>query len=623
MPGPFYFAWVGPTDTSFLPEFIRFDEDVYAFVVTHQEGEFPALDLKIKNPRVGLLAPGRKVWAWLSWNQAAPGAPEDVIPLFFGRLIGLPQELQNEVLGLSLVARPIDFESQKNLLAETLKVAPYWDPIFLTAEQRDIPDSVLEARTQRWHIDRVTHDLSVSDIITGEDGTIEYSASGRLLGYDGLGLSFGEPPLRKVTVEAELSWKQSCRGTVDLTDAVSNVFKHAGSGEGYIVTSYTGSGLVSDWPKHGANIGSGWKVGSAAAARFDTPYTAIFFVSDVIKEEVLRIATGALAVPLKPLLGTFVGQDNSRILLIPLWRLSTSLSVDFDVSRTRKEVVSFDLVADTQPLLTDPSDAEVAKISVNSQDVGIDIDLGDTDDTSAIGDIRRAYYLPLERGRQSLTFLILLARVQMLARARTARVNFATTFADAIDLSCRKNALAIDPRLPGGQAAGKIVEYSFELDGQTGRMIGNVQIACCIGRGGTVVAAEGDPTYAEEGYAELGYQAYSGALIMPLAGEVTYGDFFGPNTDDYDGVDFFDMTSATTIDELSIANGAASQAVAVLAANEAAGRWQEPAQAFEALNALPTRVHLEMVPLERGPFTARYDIVLSALKIPKTIDLEA
>jgi hypothetical protein len=48
---------------------------------------------------------------------------------------------------LNFIARPADYDAQKLALAETLKVAPWWDPMWIRADSRDDPDTVLEART--------------------------------------------------------------------------------------------------------------------------------------------------------------------------------------------------------------------------------------------------------------------------------------------------------------------------------------------------------------------------------------------------------------------------------------------------------------------------------------------
>src|SRR5690606_6794679 len=120
MSGPFYFAWVTADATTFGAEHHREDEEIYAFTLTQAESDFAQLSLIVRNPRVGLLAPTRKVWAWFAWRN-----PEtDVVqPLFFGRLLGLPQNIFQELVTFDFIARPSEFATLKAALAENLKVA--------------------------------------------------------------------------------------------------------------------------------------------------------------------------------------------------------------------------------------------------------------------------------------------------------------------------------------------------------------------------------------------------------------------------------------------------------------------------------------------------------------------
>ena len=66
------------------------------------------------------------------------------MPLFFGRLVGIPTNILQEVVTLQFVAKPIDFLSQKQALAETLKVRPYWDPVFIDPDKRDDVETIME-----------------------------------------------------------------------------------------------------------------------------------------------------------------------------------------------------------------------------------------------------------------------------------------------------------------------------------------------------------------------------------------------------------------------------------------------------------------------------------------------
>ncbi len=159
--GPFFFAWVDAGET-FGVEHERFDEAVFSLEISQQEGEFAAATVDVVNPKIGLLNAGRKRWAWLAWDS---GDTPGVVPLFFGRLVGLPQDLQAEVVRLEFIARPADYAARQAALAPALKVAPWWDPVFIATDHLDDPDAWLEARAARWHIDRVTHAVSISDIL--------------------------------------------------------------------------------------------------------------------------------------------------------------------------------------------------------------------------------------------------------------------------------------------------------------------------------------------------------------------------------------------------------------------------------------------------------------------------
>jgi len=144
MAGPFYFAWITASETTFDPSLHnREDEDVFGFTVEHSEGDFAGLEIEIRNPRVGLLAPARKVHAFLSYDTGS-----EIKPLFHGRLVGIPDDINQEVVRLQFTARPDDYTAQKAALASTLKVLPYYDPVFVAKDKWEDPDAVLEARSE-------------------------------------------------------------------------------------------------------------------------------------------------------------------------------------------------------------------------------------------------------------------------------------------------------------------------------------------------------------------------------------------------------------------------------------------------------------------------------------------
>lgn len=604
----FCFAWALASETTFGPEHQVENEEVFSFRVEHSEGEFATLSIEIRNPRIGLLAPARKTWAWLSWNNGA-----EIIPLFFGRLVGVPGDLHNEVVALSLVARPADYSDQKHDLAETLKVAPFWDPIWIDPSRRDDPDAVLEARSQLWHIDRISHQVTPSDVLTGEDGIEDFSESDIL--YEGLAIRLNQPPLRTVAVDAEVHWTQSVGGS--LVVLPGNRFD-----------TYTGDGFIQDWPKADSKLGGGWEVQSASASDVEgiakIPDNAFEHAGPAGFDN--RVENGRLVPSLmrpgwlwfETSQWSFVTARLREGVLLPLWRVHATLSLRYEAERQRKERIRFTLVADVQPIVTLPGEDEVHKIDLSSTDLG-----EPTDGALPIGDVRRQSYFPTERGLRSLEYLVALARAQLLMRSRAVEMEFNCRFERAVALSCRKNARVFDRRLPGGQAVGKVIAYAISANGDSGELLGSVTIGCAVGYGGAISEVQGDPTYVEDDYVENDYQAHDGNVVVLGPGDVGYSVPIDAVTDD--GIDFLGgLRMADVVSDYAVINGAGVQAAAVTAGIAIGTGAQGVAEAAKrALKEVPTRVQFTLKPVTGGPFENAYDIDVSTLKVPAMIDLEA
>lgn len=583
----FYFAWVDANETTFEPAHEREDEEVFAVSITHDEGDFPGMTVDIINPRIGLLNPGRQLWAWLAWKG---DSTDGAVALFFGRLVGVPENMVGEIVTLTFVARPADVEAQRQAVAETLRVAPYWDPIWITPELRSDPDAVLEARSALWHYDRTTHVVTISDINSGEDGILD-------LDDDAFSVKITnrQIPGRRVECQGEVYWDQDAVGAVDLTAALLKAAKDASSGNGQNIDTYTGGGLATDWPEKGDSIGGGWSVGESFVLRGNGKWVPIEFETVIL--------------------------NDGKVADFPSWSFRPVFQAQYEASRSRTERVRFTLEADVQAVVTDPGDDEVIRLSFASQQLNEPIDDDEsTDATDAllapIIDPRRSSYFKTDRGLQSLEYLIAACRARLLARARTVEITVETPWDNGLQLSCRKNVRVADPRLPGGEATGKVMSYSLSCDGDSGEMLCTVTIGCTIGKGATVSGVTGTPDYVDDDYVDGGYQTHTGALIMPIAGEVTYADFSAQEIDD-DGVDFFNMNAGDVLLDIII-EGTKAEQRAVLQAFK-----NDFNEAVKALNQVFTRITVELQPLNGGPFETEFAIEVSDLMIPKTIDLEA
>ena len=384
---PFFFAWANETDTEFHSNFERVDEDIFSFGIKHDEGQHPTLDITIINPRVGLLHAGRKLWAWFSWRNPETG---HVVPLFFGVLVGVPTDLFQEKVTLKFVARSPNYIDDKQAVAETMKIRPYWDPVFLDNTHRDDPDSILEGWSKLWHIDRTTLVTSASDILEGEDGTVAFGESDGF--YDSLSVKLGQPPLTDVRVEVNVQWTQRQERLM--------------TGPSVAVSSYTGDTFMSGWPKSGAGLGGGWKVESSyvvdtysVALTPTQTYNSSWASQETTHENCDTISmtanssrpallspnpisiemTGKFVVgwcdpygdpPDVPPKNTPASYETTGI-IIPLWSLACSMQLRYEAKRQFTEALAFDLKANTQGVLTSPTVAQHTElITRNGADVG-------------------------------------------------------------------------------------------------------------------------------------------------------------------------------------------------------------------------------------------------------------
>jgi hypothetical protein len=381
---PFTFYWANENETTFNAETMNvFDEEVLSFAVKHDEGQIPTLEIIVKNPRVGLLSPGRKVWAWLGWQSPAndPVYAGALVPLFFGVLVGIPTSLFQEKVTLQFIARSPQFIENKQALAETMKNAPFYDPVFIDTAKRDDPDTILEGWSALWHIDRTTLDITYSDILTGEDGNIEFDESVVL--YDSVSLQLGQPPLANVRVEATVNWQQRSSGFITVPTVA--------------LSSYTGDTLISDWPKAGSAIGGGYTCESSfttdvylVGATPQTSYNSSWTNTDpdpgqcsnaseqnsssgpalLTPNYLSCVLTGYLQSGVcdpyaDPPVNTPLHMQSTG-LIVPMWSVALDMNLRYDANRGFSEILGFDMTANTQAILTSPlvsQDTELITIS--------------------------------------------------------------------------------------------------------------------------------------------------------------------------------------------------------------------------------------------------------------------
>lgn len=618
--GPFYFAYIEPGDAFNAVTHAVEDEKIVSFSFEHTEAEFGLLTMTIRNPRVGMLAPGRKRWAFLSWDNGS-----EIVALFKGRIVALPSALNKNLIDVQFIARPSDYAAVKEALAETLRVLPYYDPVFISEDQAADPDVVLEGRTVAWHIDRVTHELTVSDFIEAEDGLATFIEGD--VPWDTVEIELDQPPVRRVRVEATVPWDQNVTG-----DGLV-LFK------GRVVDTIAGKGLIDGWPAVGDSIGGGWVATASSAkslygALTDEEWKNWYTGRDTN----LLNRTTPFALELVADFhdtvtnsgGLFNIHDGSTtIFAIVNDRVILDLSLGYEGGRKRTDTVIFDLVADTQSIVTEPDDADAVTLKITGNDVGLP--LVAEGNAIPIGDVQRRSYFTQDRGRQSLQYLIQLARANIINRARAVKITFECSFERAVALSLRKSAVLIDNRLPGGQALGKVVAYTFSS--VEGKLSGTCTIACSIGYGGVWTESPGEAHYVEDDTVEDDTQGRDGQYIILGANDVTFNPLLEAANDD--GL-IFPLTSIPLIQEpinvtVETVELAPVQPLTSVK-NEADDCGNTTTASIEStldtgpystwLQGVQTTVDFSLKPIDGGPFDAIYFMSVSRLRLPMQIDLE-
>jgi hypothetical protein len=386
--GPFYFAWVEPDETTFDVSHHRMDEHIFSAKRILAEGEKPLLEIEIQNPHVGILSPDRQYWAWFAWDNGT-----SIVPLFFGVVVGTPAEIFEEVIKLQFIADPIDYLQQVQQVAETLKVPPFYDPVFIDVASRDDPNSILEAHAKVWDVDPVTHEVTANDIIVG-DSNENFTADDHF--YDGMQMTIGQPPATAILMDASVSWTQTAQGLVDIT-------------QGYrTFTCLNGDGIISEWPKPATDIGGGYKVYFADA--FDTagavdaemvswswswqnkskkhtngdPLSTNVTYSSPMGGQVWaqKVLTWQQQTGVLDPFATDDEGDSAPLNIPPKyndttgyvmgWKVAAAMTVKYEAARPRTERVIFQVRADTQFTGAQPSQ-QIEMLTRSGADVGVPI----------------------------------------------------------------------------------------------------------------------------------------------------------------------------------------------------------------------------------------------------------
>ena len=352
------------------------------------------------NPIIPPVPPPPNLGSSPSPSGGASGPPpytngNTVVPIFFGELIGVPDDLFAEKITLKFLARSMNYIQWKQAVAETLRANPAnYDPAFLKDTERDNPDKILEGWSRLYHVDRTSLEVSASDVLVGEDGTVVFTESPPSAFYDSVKVKIGQAPLTNVQVQATAHWTQRTLGYV--------------TGPDVNVASYTGGTFASEWPKPGHNLGAGWTVETSYV---NDPYmvshtpdwhitTDLQFYGDLIDYDCAVVSVNESSGG-PALLGPSIGGSIdtawqtgvcdpfadppynvpakivAKLLYIPLWNLNCSWTLQYKAKREFTEVIFVDVMANAQSVLTSPTVQQDTDVILMNGEVGQPITIYD------------------------------------------------------------------------------------------------------------------------------------------------------------------------------------------------------------------------------------------------------
>ena len=491
-----YFAAVDPLDV--FDELIHSveDEEVFFLKIDHSEGEFATLEVEIKNPSEGLLSSSRKERVFISIENG--GTP---ILIFSGRIIGSPTELTNETVRILYIAQPEDWDTVQDTFLDTLKVAPFFNQLYIPADRRNLAEEILAGRPELLHWNRSTNALSISNII---EGNSFIDLAGDII-QDTVRVDIGDPPLKSVDINIEAQWEQVGLGTVDVGKQIRLEFTNTAIGTPQINT-LTPLAFEDGW--RGARIPTGYTIEEST----------LIPVADQFGLAQGDLRSGAATVDGVDFPTKAGATPPSRSVTVPRVWYEGRLVLQAVYQQKRREAFTATLEATTQDFSLKGNKTEDLSIRLQNPSADAQGSIFDAREASFFFDIAGAALTT--DGRAVIEHGLMRARARLMKSSRIIEVRFQTNLENVIEaISCDHNIRIEDDRIPGGSIRWKVLGYTLSVDGPSGQTVANIVIGAVIGTGSDSVGtgAPSEVKIADTSFAnEFGASPMSSAVFYDL-----------------------------------------------------------------------------------------------------------
>lgn len=576
--GKIFFAYVNPLDTYDDTIHSVEDEDVFSLRISQSETEFARARVEIRNPSIGLLAPGRKQRVFISCEHG----PDKKL-LFAGRLVGFPLDIGENTVSVEFIAQPEDWFNTQQAFLQTLKVAPFYNPLFIPEEDRDKAEEILAARAALLHWDRMTGQVVLSDILQGS----QFLDIGDEFFFDSLETEIGDPPVSRIVAEIEVQWLQLGVGEVNCGEPIRREFTNTITASPQINT-LTPLAFEAGW--NGVRIPRGYELVESQL----TPVADAFGLIQENLRSGLALVSG-MDYPTKT-----GATPATRQVSIPRVWYEGRLFLKAEYSQKRREIMHTVVTSETQnvSLSSDRTELLTARLqdpTALTQDEVLDV--GKPSFFYEAGDLT-------SYGRDAVEHIVLQAMARLKKAARAVEIQFDCAAEKILELTCDYTVKINDPRIPGAEAIGKVVGYTILIDGDTGSQFGQVKIACCLGTAQDSIGS-GDP---------IDETSYDNVTGGPIQSAVFYELAAIPDIEIPVDVEAMETDDEYLIEEVIVEHSGHSQNVG----------WIAQAQPDVWLQDRRTRVEVELKSMNPEPeLYAEVEIDCSTLTLPRHINLEA
>lgn len=475
-----FIALVGLSETFSVETHSRNDLTALSLTIRQSEGELAVASIEIPNPRTPLSA--------LENRRVLISERKRLI--FDGLVQTVPRGAVDATVSIDAVATSADLPSQLKALAQTQKVAPAYDALFVPQGSEDDLAEILAGTSKVVAHSRIKGTPSAVDALGGSS-TVEIRPLDGSVSFD----FEGKVP-RRFGIELEVSWTQLVRQQFFLNSEFSDV------------STMTPGEIIAAWPQKNATIGSDFRVSYSKAA-LASGFRASSGKKKLVRED---------AVSPSELDPAFI-EEGKETVTAEIQPLDLALTLDYTAEVRRKETCAFSFpIALVESAYSD-EETEVETVRLRDFADFANIARWSSERQYAVGDQvldgseifecitahrsfasrtpaywkslgtspyitsrRVASFFGSTRGKAALAHAAERVKARALIAARSVRVSFEAPLRkpELITHDCAVRLLG--SRIPGGAVEGRLVEYT--LTWAAGRRSMNGTIACCAGTGG-------------------------------------------------------------------------------------------------------------------------------------------